>query len=109
MLPRLTLAVAALLVACTSASIAFAADDGCRSGFVWREAFPTDHVCVTPDTRAQAREDNALASRRVNPRGGAYGPDSCRFGYVWREADRSDHVCVTPEVRSQARMTTPSP
>ena len=80
------------------------ADPGtCLDGYVWREAVPGDHVCVTPGTRAQAQEDNSLADSRRNPAGGAYGPDTCLDGYVWREAVASDHVCVTPETRSQTR------
>jgi hypothetical protein len=71
----------------------------CRSGFVWREAFPGDHVCVTPESRAQAVADNAAATDRRQP-DGAYGPLSCRSGYVWREARPNDMVCVTPAVRS---------
>ena len=39
----------------------------CKSGFVWRDAFPDDYVCVLPATRAQAKRDNAAArSRRVD-------------------------------------------
>jgi hypothetical protein len=34
---------------------------------VWREAVPGDHVCVTPQTRSQARADNAQAASRVAP------------------------------------------
>ena len=26
--------------------------DTCLQGYVWRDAFPDDHVCVTPETRA---------------------------------------------------------
>lgn len=78
-----------------------AAKDRCRPGFVWREAFPGDHVCVTPETRAQAAYDNSQAAARRDLNG-AYGPDTCISGYVWREAGPGDHVCVTPEVRSQA-------
>lgn len=33
--------------------------DACRQGYVWREAVPDDHVCVTPAIRQQAAEDNA--------------------------------------------------
>src|SRR5450432_3389008 len=69
-------------------------------GWVWREAYTNDHVCVTPETRTQAAADNAAAPSRVNPHG-AYGPDTCVQGYVWREADSSDHVCVTPAIRTQ--------
>ena len=36
----------------------------CLSGFVWREAVENDFVCVTPETRAQAKQDNIMALRR---------------------------------------------
>jgi len=75
--------------------------DTCVQGFVWREAFTGDHVCVTPATRAQAAEDDGLAASRRSPDGGAYGPDTCLQGYVWRDAIPSDHVCVTPATRDQ--------
>jgi hypothetical protein len=84
---------------------AFANDygpDTCQQGFVWREAVPGDHVCVTPETRTQAWGDNDQASARRNPGGGAYGPDTCYEGFVWREAVPSDHVCVTPQTRGEA-------
>jgi hypothetical protein len=76
--------------------------DTCIQGYVWREAVSGDHVCVTPETRTQAAEDNNLAASRRSPTGGAYGPDTCLQGYVWREAVSGDHVCVTPETRTQA-------
>jgi hypothetical protein len=76
--------------------------DTCAPGYVWRDAFPGDHVCVIPDVRDQAAADNAAASQRVDP-GGPYGPDSCRQGYVWREASPADHVCVTPDVRQRTQ------
>jgi len=75
--------------------------DTCLQGYVWREAVPDDHVCVTPETRTQAAQDNGLAASRRSPTGGAYGPDTCLQGYVWREAVPDDHVCVTPETRTQ--------
>jgi hypothetical protein len=75
--------------------------DTCISGYVWREAYPDDHVCVTPATREQAAADNRLAASRREPQGGAYGPDTCKPGFVWREARPDDHVCVTPTVRAQ--------
>lgn len=81
---------------------AFAAPaDACIPGYVWREAYPDDHVCVTPASRAQAAADNQLAVARREPQGGAYGPDTCKPGFVWREARPQDHVCVTPDVRAQ--------
>jgi hypothetical protein len=76
--------------------------DTCISGYVWREASPTDHVCVTPAVRDATASDNSRAGARVDPNGGAYGPDTCLSGYVWREAFADDHVCVTPATRSQA-------
>jgi len=39
--------------------------DRCRSGFVWREVIPSDHVCVPPLTRSAAAADTALAPQRV--------------------------------------------
>jgi hypothetical protein len=74
----------------------------CVSGFVWREAFASDYVCVSPQTRTQAAADNSQAATRRNPSGGAYGPDTCLQGFVWRDASPRDHVCVTGIVRSQA-------
>jgi hypothetical protein len=75
----------------------------CVQGYVWREANPSDHVCVTTDERSQVAADNAAApSRWVN---GAYGPHTCVNGYVWREAFTSptfDDVCVTTGQRDQA-------
>src|SRR5262245_4419248 len=76
--------------------------DTCRQGYVWREAFPGDHVCVEPWVRDEAARDNHRASARREPGGGAYGPNTCRQGYVWREARRGDLVGVTPETRARA-------
>jgi hypothetical protein len=80
--------------------------DTCIQGYVWREAIPGDHVCVTPETRDLAREDNQLANddSRRSPTGGDYGPDTCVQGYVWRGVVPSDHVCVTPETRDQVQQ-----
>lgn len=36
----------------------------CKMGFVWREAFPGDSVCVTGESRAQAAQDNAQQAAR---------------------------------------------
>jgi hypothetical protein len=75
--------------------------DTCQEGYVWRDAFPGDHVCVLPPTRKQAAEDDAAAPSRVNPKGSS-GPKSCVAGYVWRQAEANDQVCVTEATRSQA-------
>jgi len=76
--------------------------DTCIRGLVWREAAPSDRVCVRPPVREQARIDNSQAVARRNPNGGPYGPNTCLQGYVWREAFAGDVVCVAPETRSQA-------
>jgi hypothetical protein len=76
------------------------ANGACQSGYVWREAYPGDTVCVEPGQRAQAAADNAAAASRIDPHG-AYGPQSCMSGYVWREARADDLVCVEPWVRTQ--------
>jgi hypothetical protein len=76
--------------------------DTCLFGFVWRDARPGDHVCVTPATRNQTATDNSLAASRRSPDGGPYGADTCNPGFVWREAVPGDHVCVPPAARSQA-------
>src|SRR3712207_3012039 len=43
--------------------------DTCKNGFVWREARPSDHVCVTPANRQTTQDENALAASRVDPNG----------------------------------------
>lgn len=89
----------------------------CVSGYVWREAFDGDHVCVTPDERTQVAQDNAAGPSRVDP-GGAYGPNTCLPGFVWRVARPEDLVCVTPDERQRvaddnqagpSRVVGPSP
>jgi hypothetical protein len=77
--------------------------DTCKNGFVWREARPSDHVCVTPATRQTTWDENALADSRREPNGGPYGPNTCKQGFVWREAFDGDVVCVTPDRRTQAK------
>ena len=72
----------------------------CWPGYVWRNAYDGDGVCVTPQSRDQAAYDNSQASSRVDPNG-PYGPNSCIEGYVWRNARDGDGVCVTPQTRDQ--------
>jgi hypothetical protein len=96
---------AAFLVLVCSASMRASCEfgiDTCKQGFVWRDAFPGDHVCVLPATRDQAAIDNGLAASRRSPNGGPFGPDTCKMGFVWREASPTDHVCVPGATRSQA-------
>jgi hypothetical protein len=78
--------------------------DTCKAGFVWREAIPADHVCVTPASRAIAAQQDRDAANHRQSTGGAYGPDTCVKGYVWRDAYAGDHVCVTPAARQQAAV-----
>ena len=40
--------------------------DTCKVGYVWREAYPGDHTCVTPEQRARAALDNRQAGNRVS-------------------------------------------
>lgn len=69
----------------------------CAGGFVWREAFAGDLVCVTPQARTTARNENAAGPANTAP-----GSQFCRSGFVWREARPSDLVCVVPAARSRA-------
>lgn len=72
-------------------------EDQCRPGFVWRGAFPGDHVCVSGASRARAAQDNGQAPSRTVP-----GSDACRAGFVWRDAEPGDKVCTTGTVRSES-------
>jgi hypothetical protein len=74
----------------------------CLVGFVWREAGPSDRVCVPPPERTDTRNENALAASRRQPGGGPFGPDTCIQGFVWREAYAADHVCVPVASRTRA-------
>lgn len=99
-------AVAAGLTLALGAGSAFATEGShgpltCLDGFVWRQATPADHVCVTPDVRARTARDNTLAATRRGATAGTFGPDLCVAGYVWREALPGDHVCVMPATWQQ--------
>jgi hypothetical protein len=48
--------------------------DTCKQGFVWREAFGGDTVCVTPAVRQQAANDNAAAASRKQANAPAPAP-----------------------------------
>jgi hypothetical protein len=103
---QLAAAAAGLALAAVAAPAMGAGDygpDTCLNGYVWREATPSDHVCVSPMVRLQTAQENGDAAAHRNPAGGPYGPDTCQNGYVWREATPSDHVCVPPPRRQQAR------
>ncbi|MGJ5202308.1 hypothetical protein [Bradyrhizobium sp. HKCCYLR20261] len=77
--------------------------DGCKAGFVWRQAYPGDRTCVTYDQRSRAANDNRQAPNRINYADRSNGPKACIPGYVWREAYAGDIVCVTPEQRARVK------
>jgi len=90
-----TLILPAAAVLAPSTAVAQYGPDTCRQGYVWREAFAGDHVCVRPWVRNQVAEDNAVAASRM------LGDDRCVYGFVWREASPADHACVTPRTRAR--------
>jgi len=93
-----------LCVLCPLFTSALAQDygpDTCKQGYVWREAYSGDHVCVTPQVRADTVADNRLAASRRSPTDRTYGPDTCKPGFVWREARSDDRTCVLPQTRAQ--------
>jgi hypothetical protein len=90
-------------LAVTLLSSAAASAQTCAQGYVWREARPGDLVCVTPESREQAANENRLAKERRNPRGN-YGPLTCIQHFVWREAFNGDAACVPPERRLAVRQ-----
>jgi hypothetical protein len=97
-----TVLAAATTALPTSATALPYGPNTCKVPFVWREAYPGDVVCVTTETRAQTRKDNAAAAGRIEPGKNGYGPKACAAPFVWRQARPSDLVCVMPEVRAQA-------
>jgi hypothetical protein len=80
------IAAASMLAGASVPSSASAAGDHgpltCLDGYVWRQATPRDHVCVTPEVRAQAAQDNRLAPSRASATSTTFGPDLCGPGYV---------------------------
>lgn len=49
---------------CTPPNCTFTAPDTCKVPFVWREARPSDHVCVEVKERTQVAAENRLANQR---------------------------------------------
>jgi hypothetical protein len=68
----------------------------CKSGYVWREAFPGDFACVTPQDRQTIKDENALAGVRK-----VANSSFCVSGFVWRETRPSDLTCVSTAARSR--------
>ncbi|WP_164478655.1 hypothetical protein [Mycolicibacterium stellerae] len=102
--------------------------DTCKQGYVWRDAVPGDHICVTPERRDKVATDNALAASRAPAQAPAgRGPEVgtecnplfkkvgdplpegcneltgqkfCNDGFVGRDANMHDTVCVEPAERN---------
>jgi hypothetical protein len=49
---------------CTPPNCTFTAPDTCKVPYVWREARPSDHVCVEVKERTQVAAENKLANQR---------------------------------------------
>lgn len=71
----------------------------CKPGFVWRDSYEGDHLCVTPADRKKAHDDNPDRQ----PGGGVYGPYTCKPGFVWRDSYDGDYACVTPQERAEEK------
>lgn len=98
--------------ACPGCGPAHPYANGCWTyTYVWRWAYPGDHVCVDPGRVTRVLADNNQADARRAPNGGAYGPNTCISGYVWRVAKTDDLVCVTPDERDRiaAENANPNP
>ena len=66
----------------------------CLDGFVWRQATPRDHVCVTPEARAQTpgtwqqvHDDNLMAGARRNALRVKVGTTDDRAPRYWVRVD----------------------
>jgi hypothetical protein len=82
-----------------SSTISSYGRDTCLTGFVWRLADPTDHVCVTTAQYGSTQLENKIAQAHTVP--GTV--DTCKQGYRWRLADATDHVCVLASSYIQAQ------
>jgi hypothetical protein len=72
--------------------------DTCIQGFLWREANPTDHVCVQGGMAHEVHVQNLHPTDNQVP-----GSNTCVSGFVWREAFDGDTVCVSPDFRANVR------
>jgi len=71
----------------------------CKNGFVWRNAFDGDVVCVGVGARTLARQENLAAARNTLP-----GRIECQNGFVWRVARPADLACVSPPARDRVAL-----
>ncbi|MER6252449.1 hypothetical protein ABT224_13935 [Streptomyces sp. NPDC001584] len=76
----------------------------CKPGYVWRDSFDGDALCVTPEERQRVHDANP----NRQPGGGASGPSTCKPGYVWRDSYNGDALCVTPEERQRVHDANPN-
>ena len=74
--------------------------NSCRQGYVWRNAFDGDVVCVPPAWKTQVQIENGNAG---STRAGG-NSNTCKSGFVWRAARPADLVCVTPQSRAQVKL-----
>jgi hypothetical protein len=95
-----TFSLLTLIVSFLITNRAFAQTDACVEGYVWGEAFPDDHVCISRETHDLAADENRNAEENRRRDAG----DQCEPGFVWRMASPQDHVCVTQSERDQAQQ-----
>ncbi len=70
--------------------------DKCLKGYVFREAFKGDNICVVPYDKNAAKHQNMLhAERSINSK------DECPEGLVPREIKKSDRLCVTQQEKNK--------
>lgn len=81
-------------------NMAYSNTGECAEGYVWREAFPGDHICVTKETHDLVAEENRNAEKNRAEN----FENKCEPGLVWRMAGPEDHVCVTQVERDQAQQ-----
>src|SRR5437879_2092442 len=94
MIQRLSLLSIMIMLSAICAS----AQARCRQGFVWREAFPGDYVCVTPEARSQAAQDNRSASGSNDHQ---FRAGACTQSLLSSVDDQHDLVSVPPAMRQQ--------
>lgn len=90
---------ALLLMVAMTLSMGVTAQE-CDDGYVYREAYRGDTVCVTSEVRAQTARDNTDAANRY----AAGSANVCKPEYVWRLAGRGDLACVHWTARDMARQ-----
>jgi hypothetical protein len=105
---RMVASLAALATVLTAAVLAAPAAEAlpygpytCQNGYVWREAFANDQVCVTPTDRSTVAQENAAGPSHTNYY--TSYPYWCVSGYLWRQAKPTDYVCVLPASRDRER------